>query len=117
MGAKLASALLCCAATVSCATPETTDRSTLNEVKYAVAYCLSASYPDSEFSKDAAYVSGAYLQMGDYGIDTYATIRDFVDTYRSEPLLSKHDRNLNIMQCIDLYESDSLKALIRGASR
>lgn len=117
MGAKIASVLLCCVATASCATPETTDRSKLNEVKYAVAYCLSESYPESEFSKDAGHVSGAYLQKGDYGIDTYETIRNFVDSYRREPLLSKHDRNLNIMQCIDLYESDSLRALVNKASR
>ncbi len=113
MGAKLASALLCCTMTASCAAPGAQDYPPLNEVKYAVAYCLSKSYPDSEFSADAGYISGAYLQKGDYGIDTYEAIRDFVDSYRSQPLPSKHDKNLNIMQCIDLYESAPLKELIK----
>lgn len=116
MGAKIALATLCCAMTTSCATPDTTDRPPLNEVKYAVAYCLSQAYPNSEFSEDAAYISGAYLQKGDYGIDMYEDIRDFVDNYRKEPLLSKRDQNLNIMQCIDLYESGPLKSLLREAS-
>jgi hypothetical protein len=83
-----------------------------NELKYAVAYCLSKSYPNSEFSEDAAYISGAYLQNGIYGINMYEEIRSFVDTYRNQPLASKYDKNLNIMQCINLYEFVPLKNLI-----
>jgi len=79
-----------------------------NELKYAVSYCLSKAYPDSAFSDDASYISGAYLQKGKYGLDLYQSIREFVDLYRKEKYRSKHNRNLALMQCIDLSTSPVL---------
>jgi hypothetical protein len=101
----------------SCAMSSENGSQHSNELKYAVAYCLSKSYPDSEFSKDAAYISGAYLQNGVYGINMYEEIRSFVDVYRNQPLASKHDKNLNIMQCVNLYEFVPLKNLINGVAK
>ena len=84
-----------------------------NEKKYAVAYCLSKSYPDSEFSSDSKHVAGAYIQKGSLGIDVYESIRNHVDLYIERPYVSKHEVNLNIMQCIDLYGSESLDLVIK----
>lgn len=103
---------LVCLMTMSCATTGTLLKAQENEMKYAVAYCLSQSYPNSEFSNDAEYVAGAYLQKGSFGIDMYEKIREYVSQYRSEKYVSKHDRNLNVMQCIDLYDSRELSSLI-----
>jgi hypothetical protein len=113
MGTKLIAIILCSLMTYSCTTSDTKQSEHPNEIKYAVAYCLSRAYPESEFSQDAAYIAGAYLQKGDYGINMYEDIRSFVDAYQIQALESKHGTNLNIMQCINLYESISLKDLIK----
>ena len=111
MGTKVVLAICCCILS-ACAASREGQKYPANEKKYAVAYCLSNSYPNSEFSEDSVYVSGAYLQKGDFGLDMYEEIREFVSSYRKKRYLSKHDRNLNIMQCIDLYESKDLEQLI-----
>lgn len=79
-----------------------------NELSYAVAYCLSHSYPNTEFSNDAKYISGTYIHKGSFGIDMYEDIRAFVDEYMKNKYTSKYKKNLNIMQCIDLYHSKGL---------
>lgn len=83
-----------------------------NEVKYAVSYCLSKIYPNSNFSTDAAHISGAYLQKGSYGLGMYESVRDFVDSYTQKKYISKNGKNLGIMQCIDLSASSELSAVI-----
>ena len=83
-----------------------------NEVKYAVSYCLSKTYQGTEFSSDAVYISGAYLQKGTYSLDMYESIRSFVDSYIQIKYVSKHDRNLDIMQCLDLSASTELGSVI-----
>jgi hypothetical protein len=113
MGIKLIAICFFCVMSFSCAVSNLNNIEYPNEIKYAVAYCLSRAYPDSEFSQDAAHISGAYLQSGDYGINMYEEIRSFVDAYRTKELLSKHGKNLDIMQCINLYESIPLKTLIK----
>lgn len=85
----------------------------INEVKYAVSYCLSKTYKGSSFSSDAAHISGAYLQKGGYGLDMYESVRDFVDSYLQKKYMSKHGKNLEIMQCIDLSASSELMDLIQ----
>ena len=83
-----------------------------NEIKYAVSYCLSKSYSGSSFSNDARYISGAYLQKGNYGLDMYESIRDSVDSLTKTKYVSKHDKNLDIMQCLDLSYSEKLASEI-----
>lgn len=111
MGAKIITCLLCSIIS-SCAATSIPQTNISNEKKYAIANCLANSYPDSEFSSDAKHISGAYLQKGEFGLDMYESIREFVSKYRKKGYVSKHDRNLNIMQCIDLYESEELVTLI-----
>ncbi len=111
MGAKIITCLLC-SIICSCAVTSKSQNNFANEKKYAIAYCLASSYPESEFSSDARHISGAYLQKGEFGLDMYESIRQFVSIYRKNAYLSKHDRNLNIMQCIDLYESKGLVSSI-----
>lgn len=112
MGTKIIACMLCCVVS-SCASASKTQYDYSNEIKYAIAYCLASSYPDSVLSSDALHVSGAYLQKGNFGLDTYENIRQYVSSYREKAYLSKHDRNLSIMQCIDLYESKELVTLIQ----
>lgn len=111
MGTKIV-AVIACMALTSCAVHGSPKREITNESKYAVSYCLSLSYSDSEFSSDARYVAGAYLQNGEFGIDMYEAIRGFVGNYRKTSYLSKHDRNLDIMKCLDLFGSEELGNLI-----
>ncbi len=87
-----------------------------NEKKYAVAYCLGKTYPGSEFSSDAKHIAGSYIQKGRFGIHVYESIRNNVDTYRGKKYVSKHEINLDIMQCLDLYDSNSLKTVIRKSA-
>lgn len=96
--------LFICSLSATASTPIDRD----NEVKYAVSYCLSKAYPDSNYAKDALYISGAYLQKGSYGLHVYESIRNFVDGYIQKKYVSKHDKELSIMQCIDLTTSNSL---------
>jgi hypothetical protein len=102
--------------TSACAVAPDLNRGASNEEKYAVAYCLAVAYPESEASYDAQYVSGAYIQRGEYDIDVYERIRDFVDEYRKKPYVSKHNKNLSIMQCLDLYNSENLARAIKEAA-
>ena len=100
---------------ISCASTIAAPYDYSNEKKYAVAYCLSSAYENSEYSKDAGYVSGAYIQKGELGLNVYEAIRDYVTIYKQKKYLSKHDRNLNIMQCIDLIESVELLGVIKNS--
>ncbi len=115
MGTKII-LCICCLYLNACAISSNTLTVPENEKKYAVAYCLSNSYPDSAFSKDAGYIAGAYLEKGNFGLDMYEGIREFVSSYREKSYVSKHDRNLKIMQCIDLFESKELEQLIENTS-
>lgn len=83
-----------------------------NEKKYGVAYCLSGTYPESEFSSDSKHIAGSYIQKGEYGIHVYEAIREYVNSYRMEKYVGKQGRNLDVMQCIDLYDSEELKEVI-----
>ena len=96
----------------SCAGRDVLQRDAANEIKYGIAYCLGRAYPDSAFSSDARYVAGAYIEKGSADFDAYAAIRAYVDAYREKPYLSKHGRNLAVMQCIDLVTSDEFKDLV-----
>lgn len=113
MGAKIAWPVLCLAV-AGCAAGTDAHRSAFNQEKYAIAYCLALAYPGSEMSRDARYVAGAYLQQGESGIDVYERVRDFVDEYREKTYVSKHDVNLNIMQCLDVISSPELAQAISG---
>lgn len=83
-----------------------------NEERYAFSYCLAEAYPGSEVAGDARYIAGVYLEKGEAGIDAYDRIRAFVDEYRKEPYASKYDRNLSIMQCLDLVGSQELARVL-----
>jgi len=87
-----------------------------NGIKYSIAYCLSKTYPNSEFSSDSRHISGSYIQVGSYGIQVYESIRKFVNAYQQKKYVSKHNRNLNIMKCIDLLESNKLKVVIEQSA-
>jgi hypothetical protein len=43
----------------------------------------------------------------------YESVRDFVDSYLQKKYMSKHGKNLEIMQCIDLSASSELMDLIQ----
>ena len=105
---------LCSCATVQADKGKVSDIA--NEKKYAVAYCLSKTYPGSEFSSDSKHIAGSYIQKGHFGIHVYESIRNDVDTYRGKKYVSKHEINLDIMQCLDLYNSNSLEAVIRKSA-
>ena len=87
-----------------------------NEINYGIAYCLSQAYPGSEFASDSLYISGSYLQKVDFGIHVYEAIRDFVDAYRQKRMVSKHGRNLDIMQCLELSNSKEFRAVIEKSA-
>ena len=97
----------------ACTTMQEGTKSLNNEKKYAVAYCLSKTYSDSQTSKDTGYISGVYLQKGDFGLDMYEEIRAFVSLYKEKPYNSKNERNLDVMQCIDLFDSKALNQIIK----
>ena len=115
MGAKIICTVLCLVVSGCATKPESNPRSLVEE-KYAISYCLAEAYPDSEVSRDARHVAGAYLQKGKSGIDVYEQVRAFVDEYRKEPYVSKYDRNLNIMQCLDLFGSEELAHTVRNGA-
>lgn len=112
MGAKVIVLLVIALSSYATASDESLNVS--NELKYSVAYCISKSYPDSNIESDSRYISGAYIQKGDFGIDMYEVLREFVDSYRKNKYQSKHGRNLDIMQCLDLYESIELANIIKS---
>jgi len=87
-----------------------------NEKKYGVAYCLSKTYPSSQFSSDSKHIAGSYLQKGSFGIHVYESMRNYVGSYRKTKYISKHGKNLDIMQCLDLYDSDPLEVVIRQSA-
>ncbi len=87
-----------------------------NGIKYGVAYCLSQTYLNTEFSSDSRHISGTYIQLGSYGLQVYQSIRDYVDTYKKNKYPSKHNNNLDIMQCIDLFDSSKLREVIEKSA-
>lgn len=86
-----------------------------NEVKYAIALCLSISYPNTEFSSDASYIAAAYQQKGAYNPNVYEEIKSFVVNYSHNKYASATNHNLSIMQCVDLYDSNDLDLIINRA--
>ena len=115
MGTKII--ILLMAILSSCATANSTIISINNELKYAIAYCIFKSYPNTNIESDAKYVSGSYIQKGEFGIDMYEMLRKFVDSHRKNKYQSKHGRNLDMMQCIDLYESIELVNIIKSHAK
>ncbi len=81
----------------SCATTSNSNVSISNELKYSVSYCISKSYPNTKVESDSKYISGSYIQKGEFGIDVYEALRKFVDSYRENKYRSKYGRNLDIM--------------------
>jgi hypothetical protein len=97
---------------LGCATAPKPNLSSTNEQKYAISFCLAQSYPSTPMAADAIHVAGGYLDKGSHGIDMYEGIREYVLKYKSTSYLSKENKNLSIMQCLDLFESKELKNLI-----
>lgn len=85
---------------------------------YALCYCL---YEVNEFSHDARSRDGSlgsYVQLSDFSIQTFDTLRVKVDQYLDTvKYKSSVGSSLGMKKCISLYNNKEWNAIIESLSR
>lgn len=88
--------------------------------KWGLAYCLSKALPEGGAQDDAERSMGAYFELGRHDSESaYAAVRDFFDVKlaRSARISKESDVDLALVPCLDSYESNEYRMLIRALDR
>ena len=77
---------------------------------FTLAVCLSTAYQsDSQkLTNDANKAAGAYSQFGHMGFQAYEDATVLIDSWLKKDYQSKSGGQIEIMKCIDLYNSKEL---------
>lgn len=79
---------------------------------YALCKCLLEKFPhDSSLVNDGTLEG--YIELSEYGNLAYEAIDSFVKKATLTKYPSKYKKNLYIMKCADIYNSNELDSLIR----
>ena len=80
---------------------------------YAFCRCLQLTYEgDSLFNKDGS--SSGYFETGAYNIEVYSMVDSVSKVYSQKVYKSYGNYFLGIMKCLDFYNSNELKNLVKG---
>jgi len=80
---------------------------------YAFCKCLQFIYEgDSLFNKDGS--SSGYFETGAYNIEVYSMVDSVSKVYSQKVYKSYGNYFLGIMKCLDFYNSNELKNLVKG---
>ena len=88
--------------------------------KWGLAYCLSKALPEGGAQDDAERSMGAYFELGRHDSEAaYAAVRDFFDVKlaKSARIAKESDVVLALVPCLNSYESNEYRMLIRTQDR
>ncbi len=80
---------------------------------YAMAVCVRDAYADAAVRKDAQVSAGAYVEFGSVDVEAYRAIGALVEAQLAKTYAGKEVADIQLMKCIDLYNSKALELLIR----
>ncbi|AKQ44931.1 hypothetical protein TH63_03705 [Rufibacter radiotolerans] len=86
------------------------DREKLKRV--AFCSCLYKSNPKSDFWENEGSAAG-YFETGNFGIDAMETIDSMALEISKKKYSSKLDKRLDIMKCMDFYNSKELEDKVK----
>ena len=78
---------------------------------WALSRCLAKVYADPAATKDANATASAYLEEGDLPIEAYHALDQLATDYANRKYSGSIDPTFGTKKCIDLFESDALRAL------
>jgi hypothetical protein len=80
----------------------------------AFCSCLAASLPktDSTIIKDGS--AAGYFETSEYSLLAFESIDSIANVFAQKAYTSKHSKPLNIMKCLDFYNSIELEKLIQS---
>lgn len=84
-----------------------------NLKKYALCKCLLNNYPDDSVLIYDGSMEG-FFEMGAYGNHAYELVDSLIKKRCRIKYISKHQKKLFIMRCIDIYDSKELDSLVKS---
>lgn len=110
MGIKKLTIILACIFTCSCAF-----KHDINPVleqtafkKFTLSICLGTAFKEKGIKSDANKAANSYRIKGNMPPEAINDSRELVDNWLKRNYLSKSGDQIQIMKCIDLYESKEL---------
>ena len=102
----------------SCASNEYSFKEDTNEVmfkNYTLSVCLNMAYGETSESllKEASLASNGYREFSNIDLSAYEASRELISKWLNKNYLSKSGEQINIMKCIDLYNSPELQNLFK----
>ncbi len=80
---------------------------------FTLSVCLNTAYGQSsqQLLNEASKAANGYREFGHIALDAYQQARQAVDIWLKKDYSSKSGGQIEIMKCIDLYNSDELSAV------
>ena len=76
--------------------------------KFTLSICLGSAFEAKEMKYDANKAANAYRIRGNMPAEAIDESRKLVDKWLNKSYLSKSGEQIQVMKCIDLYESNDL---------
>ena len=84
---------------------------------YAFAACLAEGYKGTSFQHDAEHVAGLYMELGRTDkAAVYERLREAARAAHPEKRAAVENANVAIMTCLDLYNSNQVRAIVGSSS-
>ena len=108
--------LIIVASESSCQSAKVSDEIVTKRIQlknYAMCKCIQHSSPEGNALVASDGSSAGYFEIGSYSIETYAAVDSLSNVAAMEKTVSKYNRPLSLMKCLDFYNSQKLDAFIR----
>ncbi|MGD8592382.1 MAG: T6SS amidase immunity protein Tai4 family protein [Gammaproteobacteria bacterium] len=92
------------------------NQSEINLFRYfTLASCIGKAYESDakKLSADTNKAANGYMEFGHMDIEAYIEAGELIKTWLSKDYQSKTGGQIDIMKCIDLFDSDDLNRLFR----
>ena len=80
---------------------------------FAVSRCLALATPESDVGRDAVRSAAGYLELGRLPIEAYEAASALAEAQLKVPYNAQDGGSLDVMRCVDLYDSDAMGKLVR----
>ncbi|KPJ92111.1 MAG: hypothetical protein AMJ53_10050 [Gammaproteobacteria bacterium SG8_11] len=80
---------------------------------FTLAVCMGMAYESDskKLASDVGKAASGYLEFGHMDLDAYEDARELIKTWLKKDYQSKTGGQVEIMKCIDLFESEDLDSL------
>lgn len=105
-------ALTCCASAPAQPAPYSADEHLRH---FALSTCLAKGFPGTALARDAQAAAAAYVELGSYDAEVYASAAQIADEYLARPYKSKQGHTpLTTMKCVDLMHGPEIRRLLES---